>query len=91
MVLLNKYNEKQSFNTFCLEIRDQCKGKTLSSLLILPIQRLPRYKLCLTEIVKNTENSHPDITDLKRALELVGEVYYIIIIHSIQYKHKFYT
>ena len=40
-------------------------GKTLQSLLILPIQRLPRYKLCLSEIVKYTEPDHPDLADLK--------------------------
>eukprot|EP01084_Bolivina_argentea_P276924 472621_1 len=72
-VILSKYNEKQSFNNLCMEIRDECKGKTLQSLLILPIQRLPRYRLCLTEIVKNTENNHPDLIDLRRALELVEE------------------
>jgi len=80
MVLLNKCNEKQAFSTFCLETRDQCSGKTLQSLLILPIQRLPRYKLCLSEIVKNTESNHPDIRDLKRALELVEEVMNFIYI-----------
>mmetsp|Transcript_7041 Transcript_7041/g.11631 ORF Transcript_7041/g.11631 Transcript_7041/m.11631 type:complete len:468 (+) Transcript_7041:94-1497(+) len=73
MVLLNRYNEKKAFADFCVEIRSQCQNKTLQSLLILPIQRLPRYKLCLTEIVKNTEKEHPDIVNLQRALELVEE------------------
>eukprot|EP00485_Elphidium_margaritaceum_P009219 CAMPEP_0202691274 /NCGR_PEP_ID=MMETSP1385-20130828/6035_1 /ASSEMBLY_ACC=CAM_ASM_000861 /TAXON_ID=933848 /ORGANISM="Elphidium margaritaceum" /LENGTH=439 /DNA_ID=CAMNT_0049346651 /DNA_START=89 /DNA_END=1408 /DNA_ORIENTATION=+ len=71
--LLTRYNEKQSFVNLCMEIRDETKGKTLQSLLILPIQRLPRYKMCLTEILKNTENNHPDMTDLRRALEAVEE------------------
>lgn len=73
MVLLAKYNEKQAFNDFCTENRQLAKGNTLQSLLILPIQRLPRYRLCLSEIVKNTEKTHPDIVDLRRALELVEE------------------
>merc|ERR1719245_49837 len=73
MVLLNKYSSKQSFTTYCKEVMDECNGQTLQSMLILPIQRLPRYQLCLTEIVKNTENGHSDMIDLRRALELVKE------------------
>ena len=78
MVLLQKYNNKQSFAVYCEEAKLRCSNKTLQSLLIIPIQRLPRYKLCLSEIVKNTENNHPDLVDLRRALELVQEVRYIL-------------
>ena len=74
MVLLAKYSAKKAFAAKYDEIMDNCDGKTLQSLLILPIQRLPRYKLCLSEIVKYTEPDHPDLADLKEALGLVAQV-----------------
>lgn len=46
----------------------------LLSLLILPIQRIPRYKLLLSEIVKNTKDTHPDFKALSIALAKVNEV-----------------
>eukprot|EP01084_Bolivina_argentea_P003793 7151_1 len=70
-VLMNKYCEKEIFTNILSEIRDKCDGKTLNGLLILPIQRLPRYRLCLSEIIKNTETYHPDLKNLNNALELV--------------------
>lgn len=46
-------------------------GKTLSleHLLIMPIQRLPRYTLLLGELLKSTEPNHPDYEDLKKAIK----------------------
>ena len=82
MVLLAKYSAKKSFAAAHDDIMMKTEGKTLQSLLILPIQRLPRYKLCLSEIVKLTEDDHPDISDLKEALRLVEEVLFFIIIYS---------
>ncbi|KAJ3252276.1 hypothetical protein HK103_001646, partial [Boothiomyces macroporosus] len=41
----------------------------LSSYLILPIQRLPRYKLLLTSLMERTPEDHPDYHHLKKALE----------------------
>ncbi|ETO23510.1 RhoGEF domain-containing protein [Reticulomyxa filosa] len=41
----------------------------LESYLILPIQRIPRYELLLDQILKNTEPSHLDWTNLQKALE----------------------
>jgi len=70
---LPKLEKRQAFVSFCAETRSQVRGQTLQSLLILPIQRLPRYRLCLTEIIKNTENNHPDLKDLKEAARLVDE------------------
>jgi len=49
-------------------------GLPLESLLILPIQRLPRYKLLIEEIVKHTESGHPDLDDLRDALSTITEV-----------------
>eukprot|EP01084_Bolivina_argentea_P276929 472630_1 len=72
-ILLEKYNNKKSFINYCNEAKQRCSNKTLQSLLITPIQRLPRYRLCLSEIIKNTEYNHSDLKHLNHALELVEE------------------
>lgn len=79
MVLLAKYSAKKAFIAAYDEILEKTEGKTLQSMLILPIQRLPRYKLCLTEIVKYTEPDHPDLEDLEKALSLVAEVLFFSV------------
>jgi len=43
----------------------------LDALLITPIQRLPRYNLLLSDLIKNTEDDHPDLPDLKKALDMM--------------------
>ncbi|GAB5365174.1 hypothetical protein AAMO2058_001034400 [Amorphochlora amoebiformis] len=43
-------------------------------LIITPIQRVPRYKLLLNELLKHTESGHPDYDDLKFSLEMVSKV-----------------
>ncbi|KAI3635913.1 hypothetical protein MIR68_006051 [Amoeboaphelidium protococcarum] len=40
----------------------------LSFYLIMPVQRVPRYKLLLEDLLKNTTSSHPDYKDLHKAL-----------------------
>jgi len=44
---------------------------TLSSFLIMPIQRVPRYKLLLEELLRKTERTHADFGALNEALEKV--------------------
>jgi hypothetical protein len=41
-------------------------------MLILPIQRIPRYQMFLGEMVKRTTEEHPDFASLQRALESVA-------------------
>ena len=44
------------------------------SLLIAPIQRIPRYTLLLEELQKNTDKKHPDYHFLTQAIPLMEEV-----------------
>ena len=68
----NKYS---AFNEWYDKQRMEfCDGKMLDFYLILPIQRLPRYKLCLHEIIKNTEKDHPDFDALKKAEKAIVDV-----------------
>lgn len=57
-----------------MESKPECKGLTLSAFLIMPIQRLPRYKLLMEELVKSTPDDHVDFKALKKALENVAAV-----------------
>ena len=43
-------------------------GLGLSDLLIMPIQRVPRYRLLLEELCKHTPATHSDATHCLRAL-----------------------
>lgn len=45
----------------------------LGDYLIVPVQRLPRYMLLLTGIVKATKPEHPDYQNLTLALSKVRE------------------
>ena len=38
----------------------------LLSYLILPVQRIPRYNMLLRDLVKQTEESHPDYENLSK-------------------------
>mmetsp|Transcript_31416 Transcript_31416/g.61228 ORF Transcript_31416/g.61228 Transcript_31416/m.61228 type:complete len:615 (+) Transcript_31416:16-1860(+) len=57
------------FREFCQQQASDSKaaGLNLSSFLIMPIQRIPRYKLLLAEVIKNTLDTHPDINSLNGA------------------------
>jgi ankyrin repeat protein len=46
----------------------------LQGYLILPIQRIPRYKMLLAELKKNTDDKHPDYAFVSVALEKISEV-----------------
>jgi hypothetical protein len=57
---------------------DEAKGMNLNSLLITPIQRVPRYKLLLTEVLKFSEDSHPDTAQLNGALVEISKAALLI-------------
>ena len=56
------------------ELQEGCKGLNLRAYLIMPVQRIPRYKLLLTELLKHTPEDHPDYQDLVAAVKLVSGV-----------------
>mmetsp|Transcript_18393 Transcript_18393/g.29153 ORF Transcript_18393/g.29153 Transcript_18393/m.29153 type:complete len:956 (+) Transcript_18393:1172-4039(+) len=72
--LMRRLNEKEKWQEYCASVRPLTQRADLSSLLILPIQRLPRYKLLLSEILKNTADGHPDGADLAASLEKVQDI-----------------
>ncbi|KAG2374851.1 hypothetical protein C9374_010225 [Naegleria lovaniensis] len=54
--------------------RKEAQNKPLGGLLITPVQRVPRYKLLLTELVKYTSPYHKDYPMLTNALTQISEV-----------------
>ncbi|CAG8567217.1 544_t:CDS:10 [Cetraspora pellucida] len=52
----------------------KCKGLTLQAYLIMPVQRIPKYKLLLEGLLKKTTESHPDYLNLKKALQTIEHV-----------------
>jgi hypothetical protein len=49
-----------------------CCGLSMESLLVLPVQRIPRYKMLLDEMKKQTITSHPDYENICAACETVS-------------------
>ena len=54
-----------------VEADPRSAGQSLQSYLIMPVQRVPRYKLLLAELIKRTLEDHPDFASLEMALEHV--------------------
>jgi len=72
-ILRDLSSKSKEFSTFVMFTRKKASGQLdLKALLILPIQRIPRYILLLRELLKNTDESHIDyqnIVKAKRKLE----------------------
>nr|CAD7410747.1 unnamed protein product [Timema poppensis] len=74
-LLQESQNNNAELNTFIenQESRPEV-GAKLTSLLITPIQRVPRYCLLLREVLAHTAPSHPDYNVLQRSLSEVERV-----------------
>eukprot|EP00727_Mastigamoeba_balamuthi_P013980 m51a1_g9204 putative domain containing protein (531) ;mRNA; f:850-3162 len=54
------------------EADSRCTGLNLESLLIMPVQRIPRYVLLLKELIKNTEKGDPALPLLESSVEKIS-------------------
>jgi RhoGEF domain len=54
--------------------QERAKAKTLSSMLITPIQRIPRYCLLLADLLKHMPADHADHTRCTTALTQIGAI-----------------
>ena len=57
-----------------LEYTEEMQNLDLSSLLIKPVQRLPKYVLLFKDLMKNTEEIHPDYQDISSCLQRFQEI-----------------
>ena len=77
MAALSKLEQKESFVELCDKLQEQINvghAQNLRGYLITPVQRLPRYKLLLEDLIKNTPEDHCDLQRLKDALSKVKEI-----------------
>ncbi|XP_059489276.1 rho guanine nucleotide exchange factor 17 isoform X2 [Neocloeon triangulifer] len=59
---------KPAFGNFLEAVSREHKGKlTFDALLIMPVQRIPRYELLIQALLKHTSSSHPDYSYLVSA------------------------
>jgi len=65
----------QSFTEFRLtqEASTHCGNHTLSSFLVQPIQRIPRYTLLIRDLLKHTDADHADYKHLEEAAARMEE------------------
>ncbi|KAJ2855322.1 hypothetical protein J3B02_002231, partial [Coemansia erecta] len=54
--------------------REECRKLGISDLLIMPVQRIPRYTLLLTDLLKATLPDDDDAARIQLALERVNEI-----------------
>ncbi|TPX30256.1 hypothetical protein SmJEL517_g06146 [Synchytrium microbalum] len=70
----SKKNPKLSAFLHEESMKKAYKGLPIQAYLMTPVQRIPRYKLLLQDLLKYTPVNHIDRTDLERAFKLVEEV-----------------
>ncbi|XP_065835989.1 rho guanine nucleotide exchange factor 39-like [Oscarella lobularis] len=56
------------------ESRPECLSLGLASLLIMPVQRVPRCKLLLDDLLKHTRDDDPEWAKLRGACRQIGQV-----------------
>merc|ERR1712137_45951 len=68
-LILARLKKNPDFVVFFEKIsqNEKLRGKTLFDFMILPVQRIPRYRMLLQEILKNTWDTHPDYPALRDA------------------------
>eukprot|EP01080_Neovahlkampfia_damariscottae_P003802 gene3802-6963_t len=77
-----------NFDKFCSSSQKKTTGGLdLKSLLIQPVQRLPRYCLLLREIIKNTEETHVDYKNLVKTKNKIEKI--VSMINEQKRKHDF--
>ncbi|KAI9291816.1 Dbl homology domain-containing protein [Neoconidiobolus thromboides FSU 785] len=74
-VISEQMGKSVAFATFLKDkkIVEQCKGLPFESYLILPVQRIPRYKLLIEDLIKRTHSSHVDYDNLVKGLDIVSK------------------
>lgn len=77
-ILLKQLKARPEFLEFDKESRTHCDNLAISDLIVTPLQRVMRYPMLLKEIVKHTEEDHPDLPLLNVALEKYTALNHVI-------------
>ena len=77
-LLIRFKKEKHKFYQFLqpLEFTPTLKNMDLSSFLVMPVQRLPKYVLLFKDLLKNTDENHPDYENIEEVLNKFIELNY---------------
>ena len=73
-VLTDKRETSSVFCEFLAEREARTQGLHLESYLIMPVQRLPRYQMLLSGLLKYTDEAHVDFQDLNLAHTRIVEI-----------------
>ncbi|CAG8587090.1 1167_t:CDS:2, partial [Acaulospora colombiana] len=75
-VIDDQLRENPQFSEFFRNVikTGQCKGLTLQAYLIMPVQRIPKYKMLLENLLRKTTETHPDYLNLKKAYQVIENV-----------------
>ncbi|KAJ3432102.1 protein tag-52-related [Anaeramoeba flamelloides] len=76
IIISEEKNQNEKFKEFIDSKKSitELENLRLFSLLITPIQRIPRYVILINQIVKNTDESNPDNLYLSNVLEKMKEI-----------------
>ncbi|GJJ70650.1 hypothetical protein EMPS_03000 [Entomortierella parvispora] len=64
-----KSNERFTDFIKTMELKPECKSLGFQSYLMLPVQRIPRYRMLLESLLRHTPAEHPDHRMLRAAFE----------------------
>ncbi|CAD8149823.1 unnamed protein product [Paramecium pentaurelia] len=69
-------NDKEDFRKFLKNMTElkEYNYQDIESYLIKPVQRIPKYNLLLEDLIKHTENTHPDYQNLSDCLQLFKKI-----------------
>eukprot|EP00824_Muranothrix_gubernata_P019025 TRINITY_DN38545_c0_g1_i1.p1 TRINITY_DN38545_c0_g1~~TRINITY_DN38545_c0_g1_i1.p1 ORF type:complete len:557 (-),score=134.50 TRINITY_DN38545_c0_g1_i1:67-1710(-) len=75
LTTLTQAKKRRDFATFLKQKEARhCGGLDLVSYLITPVQRIPRYRLLLEDLVKNTPPEHGDFVNIVDSLEAIKQI-----------------
>jgi len=74
--VLSECEKNSNYNSFIQKCTEDPRTKKLDlrSYLIQPVQRITRYHMLLEEVLKHTDPSHPDYTDLQTSYSSMKKV-----------------
>lgn len=72
--VLKRLDALQQDPAFVAIMKAQKKDLDFPTLAVMPIQRVPRYKLLLEEVVRQTPEDHADGSRIREALEMVSSI-----------------
>eukprot|EP01098_Paradermamoeba_levis_P003190 TRINITY_DN1484_c0_g9_i1.p1 TRINITY_DN1484_c0_g9~~TRINITY_DN1484_c0_g9_i1.p1 ORF type:complete len:304 (+),score=81.93 TRINITY_DN1484_c0_g9_i1:213-1124(+) len=76
LATINECKQNTKFWKFLQECEQnpEIHRTAITSFLIMPVQRIPRYELLLKELLKHTQPTHPDYSDLLKSYNHMKDV-----------------